>query len=193
MSEIEASDDARENGVTSARPVQRRAPNRKSILTRLALSMRSAVVALRTTYLRQVLGMSIHPDTQISLKAHLDRTNPRGIHIGEGTLVAFGAVILSHDMSRALSTDTYIGRNCFIGAHSIILPGIRIGNGCIVATGSVVTKDVEPNCIVAGNPARVIKTDVRTLKFGVLEEAYCEAMTLQLVSDAAEKASKGYR
>lgn len=137
--------------------------------------------------------MSIHPDTQISLKAHLDRTNPRGIHIGEGTLVAFGAVILSHDMSRALSTDTYIGRNCFIGAHSIILPGIRIGNGCIVATGSVVTKDVEPNCIVAGNPARVIKTDVRTLKFGVLEEAYCEAMTLQLVSDAAEKASKGYR
>ena len=193
MSEIEASDDARENGVTSARPVQRRAPNRKSILTRLALSMRSAAVALRTTYLRQVLGMSIHPDTQISLKAHLDRTNPRGIHIGEGTLVAFGAVILSHDMSRALSTDTYIGRNCFIGAHSIILPGIRIGNGCIVATGSVVTKDVEPNCIVAGNPARVIKTDVRTLKFGVLEEAYCEAMTLQLVSDAAEKASKGYR
>jgi acetyltransferase-like isoleucine patch superfamily enzyme len=187
MSNSKAPDQARETGVTPARPLQRRVPNRKSIPTRLALSMRLAVLALRTAYLRQVLGMNIHPDTQISLKAHLDSANPRGIHIGEGTLVAFGAVILSHDMSRALSTDTYIGRNCFIGAHSIILPGIRVGDGCIVATGSVVTKDVEANTIVAGNPARVVKTDIRTMKFGVLEEAYREALTLQLASDIAEK------
>jgi acetyltransferase-like isoleucine patch superfamily enzyme len=131
--------------------------------------------------------MDVHQDTQISLKANLDRTNPRGIHIDEGTLVAFGAVILSHDMSRALSTDTYIGKNCFIGAHSIILPGIRIGDGSIVATGSVVTKNVEPNTIVAGNPARVIKTDIRTLKFGVLEESYREALTLQRATDAIGK------
>lgn len=174
-------------GVTPAKRVQRRAPNRKSMPTRLALSVRLVVLALRTAYLRQILGMNIHPDTQISLKAHLDRTNPRGIHIDEGTLVAFGAVILTHDMSRALSTDTYIGRNCFIGAHSIIMPGIRVGDGCIVATGSVVTKDVEPNSIVAGNPARVIKTDIRTLKFGVLAHAYREAITLQIASDAAQK------
>lgn len=187
MSNSEASDDVRETGVTPTRSVQRRAPNNKNILTRLILCIRLGALALRTAYLRQVLGMNIHPDTQISLKANLDRSNPRGIHIGEGTLVAFGAVILSHDMSRALSTDTYIGRNCFIGAHSIVLPGIRIGDGCIVATGSVVTKDVGPNCVVAGNPARVIKTDIRTRKFGVLEEAYREAVELQLAADAAEK------
>lgn len=187
MSDLGTSDEIREASDRSARPLPRRVPNRKSIPTRLAISVRSAILALRTAYLRQVLGMNIHPDTQISLKAHLDRTNPRGIHIDEGTLVAFGAVILSHDMSRALSTDTYIGRNCFIGAHSIVMPGIRVGDGCIVATGSVVTKDVEPNSIVAGNPARVIKTDIRTLKFGVMEEAYREAVKLQLASDAAEK------
>lgn len=187
MTDSKPSDEAREIGPRTARLLQRRAPNRKGIATRLALSIRPLLLALRTAYLRRIVGMNIHPDTQISLKANLDRANPRGIHIAEGTLVAFGAVILSHDMSRALSTDTYIGRNCFIGAHAIILPGIRVGDGSIVATGSVVTKDVEPNSIVAGNPARVIKTGIRTLKFGVLEESYREAMTLQLASDAAEK------
>lgn len=187
MRNSEATRESREVGATSERSLQRRAPNRKNILIRLTLSMRIALLALRTAYLRHILGMNIHPDTQISLKANLDRSNPRGIHIDEGTLVAFGAVILSHDMSRALSTDTYIGRNCFIGAHSIVLPGIRVGDGSIVATGSVVTKDVEPGSIVAGNPARVIKTGIRTRKFGVLEESYREAVELQLATDAAEK------
>jgi len=122
--------------------------------------------------------MNVHPDVQISLKAHLDLTNPQGVHIDEGTLVAFGAVILSHDMARALSTDTYIGRNCFIGAHAIVLPGVRIGDGCIVASGSVVTKDVPANSIVGGNPAKIIRSNIRTRKWGVLEEAYLEAVAL---------------
>jgi len=123
--------------------------------------------------------MDIHPDTQISLKANLDRTNPRGVHIGEGTLVAFGAVILSHDLARVIHTDTYIGKNCFIGAHSIILPGIHIGDGSIVATGSVVTRDVAAGTLVAGNPARVIRTNIRTRKWGVLEESFETAVQLQ--------------
>lgn len=167
------------------RGLVRRAPNRKSLLNRLALAMRKQVLLLRTLYLRRC-GMDIDLDTQISLKARLDNSNPHGIHIADGTLVAFGVVILTHDMSRALSTDTYIGRNCFIGAHSIILPGIRVGDGSIVAAGAVVTRDVEPNSIVAGNPARTVKTGIRTGKWGVLEEAYREALAVQLASDLAE-------
>lgn len=185
------SDDVCETASTTA--LQRRVPNRKSIVTRLILAIRQSVLSLRTTYLRQMLGMNIHPNTQISLKARLDRTNPRGIHIDEGTLVAFGAVILSHDLSRVLHTDTYIGKNCFIGAHSIVLPGIRVGDGCIVATGAVVTKNVDANSIVAGNPARVIRTGIRTRKWGVLEESYREAFELQTASDAAEAAEKSKR
>lgn len=165
----------------------RRVPNRKGLLTRVTLRLRASLLSLHNVYLRLYLGMDVHPDTQISLKANLDKTNPRGVHISQGTLVAFGVVVLSHDMARALTTDTYIGRNCFIGAHSIILPGVRIGDSCIVATGSVVTRDVAPNSIVAGNPARVVKTGIRTLKWGVLEESYREALLLQQRADELEK------
>lgn len=50
-----------------------------------------------------------------------------------------------------------IGDDVWIGGHSTILPGVTIGNGAIVAAGAVVTKDVEPNTVVGGVPAKVIK------------------------------------
>ncbi|CEL59910.1 Nodulation protein L OS=Rhizobium meliloti (strain 1021) GN=nodL PE=3 SV=1 [Rhizoctonia solani AG-1 IB] len=50
-----------------------------------------------------------------------------------------------------------IGKDCWIGGSSIICPGVTIGDGSTVGAGSVVTKDVEPRCLVAGNPARLIK------------------------------------
>ncbi|PTB96659.1 antibiotic acetyltransferase [Marivirga lumbricoides] len=50
-----------------------------------------------------------------------------------------------------------IGHDVWIGAHSIILSGVRIGNGAIISAGSVVTKDVPPYAIVGGNPVKVIK------------------------------------
>ncbi|MDQ7799461.1 MAG: DapH/DapD/GlmU-related protein [Candidatus Edwardsbacteria bacterium] len=53
--------------------------------------------------------------------------------------------------------QTVIEDDVWIGAQAIILPGVRIGRGAIVAAGAVVTKDVEPYAIVGGNPARLIK------------------------------------
>ncbi len=50
-----------------------------------------------------------------------------------------------------------IGHDVWIGSAAIVLGGIAIGDGAVVAAGAVVTKDVEPFCIVAGNPARVVK------------------------------------
>lgn len=53
--------------------------------------------------------------------------------------------------------DILIGNDVWIGANSIITSGVKIGDGVIVAAGSVVTKDILPNCIVGGIPAKVIK------------------------------------
>jgi maltose O-acetyltransferase len=49
-----------------------------------------------------------------------------------------------------------IGRRVFIGARAVILPGVTIGDDAIVGAGSVVTRDVEPGMLAAGNPARVL-------------------------------------
>lgn len=141
------------------------------LLRRTVLWLRDLLLSSRHWYLSRVCRMNLAPTCRFSLKAKFDRTNPRGINIGEHTYVAFGVVVFAHDMCRGFHADTYIGDQCFIGANSIVMPGVRIGNQCIVGAGSVVTKDVPDNCIVAGNPATIIRTDIRTRAFGVLDVA----------------------
>jgi acetyltransferase-like isoleucine patch superfamily enzyme len=121
-----------------------------------------------TFYFRYLKGMNISSGSLVSTKAKLDTTNPRGVHIGNESYIAFGATILTHDFVRDIHVDTYVGSRTFIGANSIVLPGIRIGDNCIIGAGSVVTKDVPSNCIAVGNPARVIRKDIRTTRFGKL-------------------------
>lgn len=137
--------------------------------------LRLALVWVRRTYLRKVWKLDIHPTTEMSLSAKFDLTYPPGIHVGAYTYVAFGARILTHDMTRRLKTHTHVGENCFIGGNSLVLPGVRIGNGCIVGAGSVVTKSVPDNCIVAGNPAKIIRRGIPTLSYGRVDPAWLEA------------------
>lgn len=61
------------------------------------------------------------------------------------------------DMKNRIDREIVIGDDVLIGANSIILKGVHIGARSVVGAGSVVTKDVPEDCIVAGNPAKVIK------------------------------------
>jgi len=117
--------------------------------------------------------MNIAKDVRLSFKSRIDKTNPKGLTIGEKTMVTFDAIILSHDYaSRRHAAKTVIGSYCFIGCGSIIMPNVTIGDHVIIASGSVVTKDVPANCIAAGNPAKVIKTGIDTIAYGMLTEEY---------------------
>jgi len=105
----------------------------------------------------------------------LDKLYPTGIHVGENTLVASFATILSHDHCKRVGNnqpflvDTFIGKNCFIAVGAVILPGVKVGNEVIVGAGAVVTKDVPSNCVVAGNPAKIIRENIRMNDFAALE------------------------
>lgn len=133
------------------------------------LPLQRALIRLRIAILNRVWGMTIHPTARLSTTAKLDKTHPKGMHVGAYSYIAFGAAVLSHDMTRGLRRDTIIGRNCFIGARSIILPGVYIGDGSIVAAGAVVTRDVPAGSIVAGNPAKIIREGIRTIEYGQLQ------------------------
>lgn len=94
------------------------------------------------------------------------------ITIGDNTIIGSGCLISDTDSHPILAEhrnlpgggDQYtvrkpiaIGKNVFIGARCIIMKGVTIGDGAVVGAGSVVTKDIPANAIVAGNPAKVIK------------------------------------
>lgn len=90
------------------------------------------------------------------------------VSIGDNVRLAQNVVItaLNHnyqDVSKPISEQgvnteqVYIGDETWIGANAVILPGVFIGKHCVVAAGSVVTKNVPSNSVVVGNPARIIK------------------------------------
>lgn len=89
------------------------------------------------------------------------------IKIGKNVAISHDVIIMDSDFHE-LGTEGYemtkpiiIGNYVWIGTRVTILKGVNIGDGAIVAAGSVVTKDIPPNCIAAGVPARVIKENVK--------------------------------
>lgn len=128
--------------------------------------VRLIVLNIRYLILTKVYGMKIAKSARISWVGVLDKANPQGVNIGEESYIASGAIIFAHDFSRGFHSNTYIGKQCFIGANAIIMCGIKIGDNVIVGSGAVVTRDVPSNCIVAGNPARIIREGIKTTRFG---------------------------
>lgn len=144
---------------------------KKIIFNIVHVRLRQFIMGLRIIYLNKVYGMHIAPSAKISLKANLDYTYPAGVIIGEGSYLAFGSTILAHDMSRDLQKPVKVGKNCFIGANAILLPGVELGDHVIVGAGAVVTKSFPSNVIITGNPAKIVKSGITTARLGILEAA----------------------
>jgi len=94
-----------------------------------------------------------------------------GVHIEDNVFIGHGVMFTNDLFPRATNSDgslqtetdwkvieTHIKKGASIGSNATILCGITIGENALIGAGAVVTKDVSPNTIVAGNPARVIKT-----------------------------------
>lgn len=131
---------------------------RKRLAARAIAAVRGGDCAAR------YLGLTVGTDCRIlSLETG---SEPWLISIGNRVTVSGGVQFLTHDGAGWLYHDESgrrfrysaieIGDDVFVGNRSIIMPGVRIGNRCIIGAGSIVTRSVETGSVVAGNPARRI-------------------------------------
>lgn len=125
------------------------------------------------------LGLTVEKNFRRNEHCIIDNSHCWLISIGDDVVLAPRVHILAHDASMwnelgyTKIAKTTIGNNVFIGAGSIILPGVTIGDNVIVGAGSVVTKDVDSNMVVAGNPAKVVSTYSQFIAKhrGIMQEA----------------------
>lgn len=91
------------------------------------------------------------------------------VSIGDNTMIAPNVIIIDHNghnpwpvherwLIQDIPKDIIIGKNVWIGINSLILKGVKIGDGAVIAAGSVVTRNVRSNSLYAGSPAKFVKS-----------------------------------
>jgi len=114
--------------------------------------------------LYRALGAKIHKSASLALSVVLDCFFPELIEIGENSILGFRTTVLTHEFL----TDEFrtgkvkIGKNVMIGACSLVIAGVEIGDNTTVAAFSLVNKDLPSNAFAAGVPARVIRMKNQT-------------------------------
>lgn len=107
-----------------------------------------------------VIGREVGKSFALSGGCYVQAMNR--IEIGEGTIFSYGVGIISanHEpgnLEHSLpDAPVRIGRHCWLGKNATVLPGVELGDHCVVAAGAVVTKSFGPGSTVAGVPARLI-------------------------------------
>jgi maltose O-acetyltransferase len=113
--------------------------------------------------IKHPLGITLGDNVGINDDAYLNGMG--GIIIGNNVSISAKSIIISTGLDpmslktskNHITNKVMIGNNVQIGAGAIVLPGVTIGDNTLVGAGAIVTKDVIGNCIVAGNPARIIR------------------------------------
>lgn len=139
----------------------------KKLLRKIVLGHKSDSDSFVNYYRK--LGTHIGERTVVyePTKTFIDITRPWMISIGDDVKITRGVTILTHgydwsvlkginDTVIGSCGEVTIGNNVFIGMNAMILKGVHIGNNVVIGANSLVNKDVPDNCVVAGNPARVI-------------------------------------
>lgn len=135
----------------------------------LALGVRSSSEKY-TAYLRSQ-GMVIGSNTIIYSPTHcvIDQTRPWMIENGDNVSITEGVTILTHGYDWSVFKGKYgdvlgsagrvkIGNNVFIGMNATILKGVTVGNNVVIGANSLISKDIPDDCVVVGNPQRVVCT-----------------------------------
>jgi len=111
-------------------------------------------------------GHHVHLGHDVYFNFNVTLVDDTDIYIGDNTMIGPNCVIATagHPIHPDLRQNggqynipVHIGKNCWLGASVIVLPGVTIGDNTVVGAGSVVTKDLPANVVAAGNPCRVLR------------------------------------
>ncbi len=111
-------------------------------------------------------GKHVHFGNHVYANFNLTIVDDTHVYVGDYTMFGPNVIIASaaHPIDPDLREKVYqynlpvhIGRNCWIGAGAIIVPGVTIGDNTVIGAGSVVTKDIPANVVAVGNPCRVMR------------------------------------
>lgn len=111
-------------------------------------------------------GRHVHFGDNVYANFNLTLVDDTHIYVGDGTMLAPNVIIATagHPILPELRAHAYqynapvrIGKNCWLGAGVIVLPGVTIGDNTVVGAGSVVTKDLPSGVVAVGNPCRVLR------------------------------------
>jgi maltose O-acetyltransferase len=129
---------------------------------------------IRLFLYRKIWKIKIGKNSYISPKAYIDHHKSFSVEIGENCYITRDCIILDHTQEKQGGPlklwgnveygKVKIGNNVFIGVKSVIMPGVTIGDNVIIGAMSLVTKDIPPNVVVFGQPARVIKNIEEVVK-----------------------------
>ncbi|MEO5987885.1 MAG: DapH/DapD/GlmU-related protein [Candidatus Eisenbacteria bacterium] len=121
--------------------------------------------------LHRLRGVKIGKGCYIDPSAIVETAYPENITLGDDVRIAAGAIIMTHikaphhlresGLVPSVLKEVVLEDHCFIGVNSVVMPGVRVGKASVVVSGAVVLGDVPPYCMVAGNPAQVVKRFVR--------------------------------
>lgn len=152
-------------------------------------------------------GMVVGKNFHMEPRCHLDYDHCWLITIGDNVHLGPGVTIIAHDaftkrdLGYARVARVNIGNNVYFGVNAMVLPGVTIGNNCMIGSYAVVTRDVPDNSIVAGNPGAVVGTfegyinrHRKVLEEGfVFDESYTVrgGITEEKKAEMREKLSKG--
>ena len=111
-------------------------------------------------------GHHVHFGKNVYANTNLTLVDDTHIYVGDNTMFGPNVIIATggHPILPELRVQGYqynasvhIGKNCWIGAGAIIVPGVTIGDNTVIGAGSVVTKDIPSNVVAVGNPCRVLR------------------------------------